>query len=287
MKEKLGRISQRFNKELFIVLFILGILITVFALLPLPGGDDWETFRGASRRILDGSPLYGEKVTHAYYSNPPWVALLLIPLSLFPFQWGWAILAILSFFVIILVCRRWRLDILKTTLVLISPAMFYLMLHGEIDAFTLAGVLLPQETWFLVAASKPQVAVGLILGVRKERLVKAFGITILVLVLSFLFFGLWPLDVIQQPTPFVDAGHNLWAGLWPFQFPAGLAILLLGVKRQDERFLIAASPFLSPYAATSSLLGPWIALASYLNRWETLLVFLAWWGAVLYRLLGL
>lgn len=51
------------------------ILLLAFALVPIPGGDDWETFYGAARRILAGSPLYGSKVTHAYYSNLPWLAV--------------------------------------------------------------------------------------------------------------------------------------------------------------------------------------------------------------------
>jgi hypothetical protein len=109
-------------------------------------------------------------------------------------------------------------------------------------------------------------------------------LTLLVLLLSFPFFGFWPIDILKQPTPFVEAAHNLWYGLWPFQIPAGLAVLLLGIRRKDERLLIAASPFLSPYAATSSLLGPWIALSSFLKEWEAALIFLSWWGAVLCRL---
>jgi hypothetical protein len=284
MKSRLEWVTRYFTKEILFILLVMVVLIVVFVLSPLPGGDDWETFQGAVRRFLSGSHLYGELVTHGYYSNPPWVAVLLIPLSLLPFRWGWAILAVLSFFVIVALCRRWQLDMFRTVLVMTSPATFYLVLHGEIDAFVLAGIFLPRETWFLVAASKPQVAIGLILGVGKEKIIRAMVCTLVVLLLSFLFFGFWLLDILKQPTPFVEAAHNLWAGFWPFQIPAGLAILFLGIRRKDERFLIAASPLLSPYAATSSFLGPWIALASFLKGWEALLIFLSWWGAVLSRL---
>jgi len=61
-------------------------------------------------------------------------------------------------------------------------------------------------------------------------------------------------------------------------------LLALGVSRKDERFLIAGSPFLSPYAALSTLIGPWIAAVSFLKPWQTLLVLASWWGAVVYRL---
>lgn len=285
-KEVLKWISRWFTKEALIISLALGLLIVGFALIPLPGGDDWEFFKGASGRILSGIPLYGERITHGYYSNPPWVATLLIPISLLPVRWGWAILNTTSLLLIILLCRHWQLGPWKIVLVLLSPAAFYLILHGGIDVFILAGILLPRETWFLVAASKPQVAVGLIFGVGRKSLLKALAVTLIVLLLTFLFFGFWPREILQQPRPFVDAAHNLWYGLWPFHVPAGLAMLLLGVRRKDERFLIAASPFLSPYAATSSLLGPWLALASFLRGWEATVIFLSWWGAVLYRLLG-
>jgi hypothetical protein len=269
-----------------IILMMICILITIFALAPIPGGDDWETFQGASQRILKGLPLYGEKVTHAYYSNPPWVALFLIPLSIMPFRWGWASLIVLSAILLLILCRRWRFGMIKIILTLLSPAVFYLFLHGEIDALVLGGLLLPREAWYLVAVTKPQVAIGLLLGVRKKKIIRAFAVTLLLLLLTFIIFGFWPSKILQQETPFLGAAHNLWVGLWPFQIPAGVALLLLGIKRNDEKFLIAASPFLSPYAATSSLLGPWLALVYFLKDWEAALVFIAWWGAVIYRLLG-
>jgi hypothetical protein len=286
LRMKFNALSRWKAKEIVIIFVVAGILITTFALSPLPGGDDWETFRGSALRILEGSPLYGEKVTHGYYSNPPWVAFLLIPLSLLPFRWGWAILSIASLALLVVLCRRWKFGIWKTILVVLSPATFYVILHGEIDALVLAGILLPRETWILFALTKPQVAIGMFFGVGWQRVVKGIILTIIVLLLSFLFFGFWPLELIQQPMPFVDAAHNLFYGLWPFQIPAGLAILLWGIRRNDERFLIAASPLLSPYAATSSLLGPWMAIASYLKSWEASLVFLTWWAAVVYRMLG-
>jgi hypothetical protein len=281
-------ISERVSKESLLGIFILGLLVTAFALVPVPAGvgDDWETFKGASERILTGTPLYGERVTHGFYSNPPWVAVLLIPLSMIPFQWGWSIICVISLVLIMVLCRNWQFGPWKTVLVLTSPATFYLLLHGEIDVFVLAAMLLPREWWLLVAATKPQVAIGLIFGIGKQRVSKAIVIASVIFLLTVPFFGFWPLDVLQQPTPFVNAAHNLWVGLWPFQVPAGIALVLLGVRRKNERFLIAASPFLSPYAATSSLLGPWLTLTSLLKGWEATIVFIAWWGSVIYRLMG-
>jgi hypothetical protein len=269
-----------------ILLLLICVLIAAFVLAPISGGDDWETFQGASQRILKGLPLYGEKITHGHYSNPPWVALFFIPLSLLPSRWGWATIAVLSAVILFILCRHWRFGRLKIILTLLSPAALYIYLHGEIDAFVVGGMLLPNEAWYLVAITKPQVAAGLLLGVRKEKIIRALAGTLIILLLTIFIFGFWPLKILQQETPFLGAALNLWVGLWPFQVPAGVALLLMGVKQKNEKLLLAASPFLSPYATTSSLLGPWFALAGFLESWEAALVFFTWWGAVLYRLVG-
>lgn len=260
-------------------------LVCAFALLPLPGGDDWETFRGAGLRVLMGVSLYEEKVTHGYYSNPPWVAVLLLPLSLLPFRWGWALISVSSLALLVFLSKRWRMDLWRTAFVLASPASFYILLHGEIDVWVLAGIFLPQEIWILAALAKPQVAIGLLFGLERSRIRKALVAGIAVVIASLILFGLWPLELLRQPKPLITAQHNLWSGFWPFQVPIGIALILWGLRRKDERFLLAASPFIFPYAATSSLIGPWLALSSFLRTWEALLVFLAWWGAVCYRLL--
>jgi hypothetical protein len=168
-------------------------------------------------------------------------------------------------------------------LALLSPPILYTLLHGEIDGLILGGVLLPPEWWILIGLTKPQVAVGLVFGVPRGRLVRAIVIAGLALVTSLVWFGLWPLRWLEQANP-LHQGWNLWAGLWPMQVPAGVLLILLGISRKDERWLVAASPFLSPYAATSSLLGPWMVACSFLKGWQALVVLLAWWGAVVYRM---
>jgi hypothetical protein len=257
-----------------------------FALLPMPGGDDWETFHGAGQRILHGEPLYGSLVTHAYYSNPPWVAALLAPISLLPVRWGWGLLAGGTLLVSVFLVAKYAPGKLKFIFFLLSPPVIYTLLHGQIDVLILAGVLLPREWWPLAAVSKPQVAVGLALGVPRNRLLRAGLLGAAVLLASWLLFGPWPLELLRQPTPFQEMTHNLWLGLWPFQAPLGIALLALGLERKDERFLFSASPFLMPYAAISSLVGPWLAGLSFLKDWQAGVVFVAWWGAVLYRALG-
>jgi hypothetical protein len=269
-----------------LLLAVIGVaLVAAFALSPIPDPDDWITFFDTGQRVLHGAPLYGQATRYSVFSNPPWLAVLLAPLSLLPMRWGWAALSALSLALALAIARRWRTGPVRLALVLLSPAMLYIVMHGQVDALVLGGVLLPSEWRLLVGLTKPQVSLGLIFGVGRSRILRAAALSGVVYLLSFAVFGNWPVQLLRQPAPFVYATHNLWLGLWPFQVPAGVALIALGLRRRDERLLVAASPFFTPYAATSSLIGPWLAFASILNDWEAGLVWMAWWGAVLYRYL--
>ncbi len=278
---------DHFSKPLWIVIatmFIVTILITVgFVLSPIITGDDWETFHGAAWRVLRGQPLYDTPITFAYFSNPPWVTVALIPFSLLPLRWGWALVSSLSFLAILGLSYHLRLGLLKTVLALSSPAMIYIALHGQIDALLLAGIFLPLEWRALLALAKPQVTFGLLFGIPPRRWLRALLLTAGMVLLSLAVFGMWPREWLAQPREFANEAHNLWLGLWPFQVPAGVTLILLGISRTDDKLLIAGSPFLSPYAATSSLIGPWLAVSAFLKDWQVFLVWLSWWGAVIYR----
>ncbi len=259
------------------------ILSTIFYLAKLPGGDDWETFYGAAQRVISGISLYGTKITHAYYSNPPWLAAILAPFGLLPQRVGLAVLLSASLLIIVALVRRYNGTPAKMAFVILSPAMLYILLHGEIDAVFLGGILLAREWWPIVAITKPQVAIALVFGIGKATLLRASVLICTMILISLIAFGGWPVALLHQPAPFVGSSHNLWLGLWPFQVPAGILLLLLGVERKDELLLLAASPFLSPYAAMSSMIGPWLAATLKLKPWQSAIILTAWWGATIYR----
>jgi hypothetical protein len=123
----------------------------------------------------------------------------------------------------------------------------------------------------------------MLFGVRREKWSRGFLVVIGIMIVSLMIFGMWIIPLMQQPSPFVQGAHNLWSGLWPFQVPLGMAILLYGINKKDNRFLVSSSPFLFPYATMGSLLGPWLAALSVLEDWQSLIILLSWWGAVIYR----
>jgi hypothetical protein len=255
----------------------LCLLIVAFALAPLPGGDDWETFRGAAQRIIDGTPLYGTKITFSHYYNAPWLAVLFTPLSLLPFRWGWSVLSVVSILNVFLLCKRWKMGRVKLIVILLSPPMMYMFLHGNIDAFVLGGVLLPKEFWPIVAVTKPQTTIALILGALNSKLRVTIFITVFIFIVSFAFFGNWPMAIAAQPVEMIDAGHNLFRGIWPFQVVFGLALAFFGWKYHDEKYLVGSSPFFSPYAATSTMLGPLMLLVSKVKNWQAVLIVCSYW----------
>lgn len=269
---------------------VFALLVAVFLLSPWDGGDDWRAFHGAAQRVFDRStPLYGTpSFADYYYYNPPWLALLLTPTAPFAPRIGWGIVSAASLVIALALLRRWlpHPGYIKPVLVMSSPAMLYMLLHGQIDLLILAGVLLPVEWWGLVAITKPQTALGLVARIPPRLWPRAAVLTVAVVALSLALFGMWPTKMLDQPRPFLDQGHNLWLNLWPFQVPVGVLLIVLGYSRKDERLLIAGSPFLSPYAAMSSMMGPWIAATTFLNDWQALAVFASWWGAVILRAMG-
>lgn len=262
------------------------LVVAAFWATPWDDADDWETFYFAARRVATADvPLYGTMITDNYYSNPPWLAAALIPATILPQKLGWAILCAATLGVGLLVLRRWAASpgLVRVLAVLFSPPMFYILLHGQIDLLIVGTVLLPAWVWPIAAVTKPQVAIGLLFGVPRAAWLRALLFSGIVLGVSFLIWGFWPPALFAQATPFIGASHNLWAGLWPFQVPLGVLLIVLGISRKDDRLLIAGSPFLSPYAALSTLIGPWIAAVTYLKSWQVALVWAAWWAAVVYR----
>lgn len=266
-------------------LLTFALLTVAFGLAPLPGGDDWLTLDHAARRLVAGEPLYGIQDPH-YYANPPHVAALLVPLTGLPPHLSYALVSAMTLTLTLLLVEHWcEVDVLlKTLLTIFSPPMFYILLHGQIDVLVLTGVLLPPSWWGLVALTKPQIVIGLALGIPRRYWLKAGLMVGGVLLLSLLLLGNWITDWLTYGSRLTGYPHNLWRGLWPFQVPLGLFFLLQGIRDHDEKLLIAASPFLVPYAALSSFIGVWLVALSYLNRWQSAALFMGWWLVVLSRL---
>lgn len=263
------------------------MLLAVFVIAPPPGGDDWQAMVDASIRLTAGEPLYGVNAPY-YYANPPHLAALLVPVGWLPALIHLALIRAVSITLALMLLQRWcDGDVLaKFTLTFLSPPMIYILLHGEIDVVMLAGVFLPPQWWGLVVFTKPNIMLGMVFNIPRRQWLKAGVIIGVVIGASLIFLGNWITAWLAQSPIIAAYPHNLWRGLWPFQVPLGMFLLLQGLKWREERLLIASSPFLVPYANIGNLMGCWLVAVSYLNKRESLVLLVVWWGVVLVRVWG-
>ncbi len=159
------------------------------------------------------------------------------------------------------------------------------------DILVLLFIFLPKELWAISALTKPQTTLGFGFALLNypHRWIRTIIISVGIVGISFLIFGNWPMKILAQQyaEQNVSAGHNIFGGLWPFQLVIGLGLLSVAFDREDERIYIAASPFLMPYASTSSFIGTLLTAFSMIRHWQATIIWLAWWGGIVYRGLGL
>jgi hypothetical protein len=278
-----GSSQLPWKKTLLAVLVFLA-LTAAFWFMPYQLGDDWDIYHEAATRMLHGIPFYGTDLIHGnYYYNPPWMAVALLPVGVLPTKVGWSIMAVLTLLCLLLLARRFELRPAKLALLALSPPVLYTILHGQVDVLLLAAFLLPSEWRPIVALTKPQVTLALLFGAELKNWKRTLLVTGGIAALSFALFGNWLVPLLQQPRPFITSGHNYFLGLWPMLVPVAVGLVLIGMRRKDLRWLMAASPFFSPYVATSSLAGVWFAACSALTTWQAALVLVSWWAAILYH----
>jgi hypothetical protein len=288
-KQKL-QISDLTKSQMALVVGGVFLILTLlFYIAPLGDAVDWDVFVKASERFLNGESVYRRPGGFGYY-NPPWVTFVTIPFTFVSLRLGWSALCAISLIGIFALCQRYHISLFKTTLVCFSPPTFYCLIYGQLDIFVLLGIFLPMPFWLLVATGKPQVSFGMAFRLLNFPRVWLYTIltTLAVGLLSLVFFGLWPLDLAARSTETIGitySSRNLLVGLWPFQAILGIGLIMYGLDHNDERFFVAASPFLAPYATISSYIGVMIVGISPMKNWQAVVLVVVSWVGVLSRLL--
>lgn len=257
---------------------LIAILTAVFIVTPWHTGD-WEVFRNASRAALTLDDPYSTDHEGRLYYNPPWLAWSFIPLAALPVRLGWAILSAVSVVGAIGLLERWgRGTPPRVALLILSPPLLYTIMYGQVDVWILCGFFLGASMIPAVALTKPQIALPALL--RTRAWVRAGVMLAALSVLGVVLYGWWPGKILNQPQPFLEEGHNLWRGVWPWNLIPGLLILAWGAVRRDTAILIASAPFLSPYAGLNSFAGVWIVLIGRLPRLAVGLVWALAWSPI-------
>lgn len=271
---------QNIGKILILSLLLFGSIFLLANFVPF--GVDWRNvFRPASRAILDGKSPF----SISGYFNAPWSVIALIPLALLPEDYGYALLVMLSLAGFAYTAHRLGGKLLAVIVVLLSPPVIHSLLNGNIDALSVIGFVLPPQIGLFFVLIKPQIGVAVALywlveAWRKGRMREVLRVFVPVgvaLILSFVLFGLWPLQFEQE----IDLWWN--ASLWPASIPVGLVLIVTAFRQRRIEFAMAASPCLSPYVLLHAWVGALLGVVSRLP--ETIAAVIGLWLLVLIRAL--
>jgi hypothetical protein len=218
--------------------------------------------------VLQGKSPYSVEI---YYAAP-WAAWLLIPIAILPTIWGKISVFLLSLAAYIFTAYRLGAKPLAIILFLGSSPVIGCLFNGNIEWMPLLGAVLPPQIGLIFLAVKPQIGAGLALywlitigreqGIRK--MTQTFAPVAILLLVSFGFYGFWPLRFSQAVA---WNPHN--SSLFPYGVGLGLILLFEALRTREPKTALASGPFLSPYV----LLFTWAAtLTALLHRPKVLAV---------------
>lgn len=260
---------------LVLLAFIFGILI--FYLFPAPPGDLNWTFYPVSHRPFQP---YDIKT----FNYPPWTSLFLFPLHFFPENLSQAINASLNLIVFALIVVKRKGNTLSLVLTLTSLPFLATIAQGYIEWIPGLGFIL-QNGWGLpMLLAKPQsgslAALSWFLSAKNKG--KFLLPAILTIIISFILWGNWPVDLIASLNYFISNGYsflNATFPIFPWAIPIGLGLILyiLKYKPNNSEILGTLATFcLVPYFTPQSLLilfallsvsYPRLAILAWIAQW--------------------
>ena len=263
-----------------IVLAALFVIVTIAyyrALQIRPDGFsyDWlHSYRPAIEAMFSGQTPYGLRALPV--SNPPWVFLLLSPLALLPPQVGASIMFTAYLFGMGYIAHRMHAKPAAMVAFVLSFVVIGGAVNNQIDFLVGLGLFLPPQWGLFLVLAKPQagIAVALFWCIEAYRVggfrqvIRVVAPVSAALMLSFVIYGFWPLQVLQYPA----APWN--ASLFPWSVLPGLALMWLAVKKNNIKYAYPVSPMLAPYTALHSW---FIAMLPLIETKYIILVSLLTW----------
>lgn len=266
------------------------VVVTFFEQFPIENtwlGIDWHYFHAA----LENLQLNYDTGSSGL-RIPPWSALAILPLGLLSFRASWGLITLITLAVLVLSVPRsgLRLWIIGILLLVTAHPSLRNMADGNLEALTIAGVLLtlyaynkqkplPLALGLLLVTAKPQEAwlFVLVIGIFAlrnwpARHWKSTALIVLtVVVLTMLWRGVpWIQAIIRMPQRNGPEDMSLISVLgrldlrWAL-LPAWAVILIptcyfafqdsLVISRAKAAMLLAASCMLSPYTSGISYLA--------------------------------
>ncbi len=251
-------------------------------------GDQAWTFLAVRDRLATPYAVAG-------FVNPPWVQLVMLPLTFLPFVWAvWAQMQ-LYFILLVLLVRRHGGDTLAVLVVLTSPFALDTAVELNIEWLVVLGMLLPPPYGAPFLLAKPQIGLGYVVGYTPRQLLwwlVGAGAAVLG---AWLVWGAWWQDLLRnlETSPVSallnNAPHTFLGA--PLAFALGGVLLLWAWRRRSHVLGVLGWLCFVPYIATYSLMVPFALVTARLPR-GGLLVSVGLWvtvyyvAAVIWRLFG-
>jgi hypothetical protein len=214
--------------------------------VPWYNKTDWLPIRQGVLDILQGQNPYTGLID---FFNPPWVALLLLPLAILPPGTGAQLNTLAGLFVFAYVAFRLKSKPITTIAFLFSPPLILSLAFSNIDWIPALGLVLPPPIGLFFIMTKPQIGIGVSIywlvaayqsgGIRK--VIKTFLPIGAAFLLSFAVYGLYPL----RANKLLDIWWN--TSMSPASIPIGLALLFYAIREHRLGFALIAGALLSQY----------------------------------------
>ncbi len=229
--------------------------------------DQENTFTKALYHLADPQQIY-------QFRNPPWTAILLAPFSVLPLSFAVLIQLCLYFAILTLVIYKFGGDLRTVLLVLTSFIALDSALELNIEWLVCLGLLVPAAYSGPLLLIKPQTAFGVWLSFKRSELVRAILVTLVVLLISLLVWGVWPLrvaDFMQRNPPGWEFNiAPLVLMPWFISIGIGLVLGWRAFRRRDPVLGILCWLFFVPYLKFYALL-PYFAVFA-IRYWRVALL---------------
>ena len=237
-------------KTLGLALCLVSPLLVFAFFLTLPPASDFiDSFWPAAQFPLDPYRV-------ASYLNPPWVALLLYPLTFLSERVAQAIIAFLNLAMTLLLIAKFKGGLRSFLLTISSAPFLSLLINGNIDWLPMIAFLIPANWGLVLLLSKPQVGImaGLVWFKQSKLSILLVLPASVLLIVSFIIWGWWISNMLHGVLKSGGKAVGPWnISPFPWLIPIGLFLLYQAWKKEDELIAVVATLCLVPYFAFYSL----------------------------------
>lgn len=221
--------------------------------------------------------------------NPPWLLAILKPFTILPVHAAGALWVTLSLLVICYACHKLGADRLGMVLALTTPATWFLITLGQLEALLLLGLVIERRPWdVLLLAIKPQVIGTAILFRLRDYDRRAVGYLAAFLLVSLVVWPGWPAEMLARWWRGGEFGgfKPLSLAIFPYGIPAGLALFWYAWRRQNAGLGALSSFFFVPYLGPGSHIVYIVLLLSKGPRRLRVAGYAGYWAFCLFWLSG-